>query len=189
MRESSTMKNIFILLCFSSATIKAFTLPGAHRGCNLNKYCSVKINSPTPKNILSQRKQNESTLFQRNLKNQITLSSLSDNNESENEEKSMIKSNKAATIISLSILCLAILYFKSDVIVSLIPKIQSILSGLKDKLISSLDHLNGLGNVGLIAYSLLLLFWEVTVGMTTPVETCAGMVRGLFLYTNKCYML
>jgi len=42
-----------------------------------------------------------------------------------------------------------------------------------------LDALASLGTPGLIAYTIFFMLWELTFGMTTPVETAAGMAFGL----------
>jgi uncharacterized membrane protein YdjX (TVP38/TMEM64 family) len=50
---------------------------------------------------------------------------------------------------------------------------------LKGELASKLDNLAGLGTKGLIMYVIGFMIWEITVGVTTPVETAAGMAFGL----------
>lgn len=50
---------------------------------------------------------------------------------------------------------------------------------LQTFLIAKLDQLDGYGNTGLIAYSLAFAVWEIFVGVTTPVETAAGMAFGV----------
>eukprot|EP00593_Proboscia_inermis_P017119 CAMPEP_0171305612 /NCGR_PEP_ID=MMETSP0816-20121228/15498_1 /TAXON_ID=420281 /ORGANISM="Proboscia inermis, Strain CCAP1064/1" /LENGTH=242 /DNA_ID=CAMNT_0011786593 /DNA_START=160 /DNA_END=888 /DNA_ORIENTATION=- len=42
-----------------------------------------------------------------------------------------------------------------------------------------LDRLSEMGIPGLIAYSVAFAVWEITVGVTTPVETAAGMAFGV----------
>ena len=49
----------------------------------------------------------------------------------------------------------------------------------KEELASGLDALAGLGTPGLVMYIFAFMFWEITVGVTTPVETAAGMAFGL----------
>ena len=49
----------------------------------------------------------------------------------------------------------------------------------KGELATRLDTLAGLGTPGIIMYIIGFCLWEVTVGVTTPVETAAGMAFGL----------
>lgn len=49
----------------------------------------------------------------------------------------------------------------------------------KEELATRLDTLAGLGTPGLIMYIIGFMIWEITVGVTTPVETAAGMAFGL----------
>ena len=51
---------------------------------------------------------------------------------------------------------------------------------IKDEwLITTLDRLNAAGPTGLLIYAVAFLVWEMTFGMTTPVETSAGMAFGV----------
>lgn len=50
---------------------------------------------------------------------------------------------------------------------------------IKDEwLLTALDRLNAAGPTGLLVYTAAFLVWEMTLGMTTPVETSAGMAFG-----------
>jgi len=49
----------------------------------------------------------------------------------------------------------------------------------KGKLASNLDTFASKGTRGLVMYTLAFMLWEITVGVTTPVETAAGMAFGL----------
>jgi uncharacterized membrane protein YdjX (TVP38/TMEM64 family) len=49
----------------------------------------------------------------------------------------------------------------------------------KTVLREKLDILSNLGTPGLILYTVSFMIWEMTVGVTTPVETAAGMAFGL----------
>lgn len=49
----------------------------------------------------------------------------------------------------------------------------------KGELSSKLDELAALGTPGIIMYIIGFCLWEITVGVTTPVETAAGMAFGL----------
>ncbi len=48
----------------------------------------------------------------------------------------------------------------------------------KQKLATNLDRLASQGTKGLILYTLAFMLWEITVGVTTPCETAAGMAFG-----------
>eukprot|EP00568_Trieres_chinensis_P000256 CAMPEP_0183307644 /NCGR_PEP_ID=MMETSP0160_2-20130417/18489_1 /TAXON_ID=2839 ORGANISM="Odontella Sinensis, Strain Grunow 1884" /NCGR_SAMPLE_ID=MMETSP0160_2 /ASSEMBLY_ACC=CAM_ASM_000250 /LENGTH=331 /DNA_ID=CAMNT_0025471271 /DNA_START=69 /DNA_END=1061 /DNA_ORIENTATION=- len=50
---------------------------------------------------------------------------------------------------------------------------------LRSSLLSGLDAVNDLGTPGLAAYAVLFALWEIFVGITTPVETAAGMAFGV----------
>ena len=57
--------------------------------------------------------------------------------------------------------------------------ILAFLEFVKDQwLLNSLDRLNAAGPLGLIVYALVFMLWEMTAGVTTPVETAAGMAFG-----------
>jgi len=62
-------------------------------------------------------------------------------------------------------------------------KRQSIASTLhyikNEWLLTSLDNLNAAGTQGLVVYTILFFIWEMTAGMTTPVETAAGVAFGV----------
>lgn len=49
----------------------------------------------------------------------------------------------------------------------------------KQELSNALDYLADLGTPGLIIYTIAFTLWEIVVGVTTPVETAAGMAFGL----------
>ena len=50
---------------------------------------------------------------------------------------------------------------------------------LKAEVTNFLNYLSGLGMKGVIIYTIAFMLWEIGVGVTTPVETAAGMVFGL----------
>ena len=70
-------------------------------------------------------------------------------------------------------------------------KRQSLLSTLNyiknEWLLTTLDSLNAAGPMGLVLYAASFFLWEMTFGITTPVETAAGMafgpVRGIIVNT------
>ena len=45
-------------------------------------------------------------------------------------------------------------------------------------LLSNLDRLNAAGPTGLVIYTFFFMLWEMTAGITTPIETAAGMAFG-----------
>ncbi len=49
----------------------------------------------------------------------------------------------------------------------------------KGELASQLDTFSSMGDKGLITYIVAFIIWEMVVGVTTPVETAAGMAFGL----------
>lgn len=49
----------------------------------------------------------------------------------------------------------------------------------KGELATRLDYLASLGTPGIVMYIVGFMIWEITVGVTTPVETAAGMAFGL----------
>lgn len=50
---------------------------------------------------------------------------------------------------------------------------------LRDKIVPILDNLNDSGYKGMVAYTFGLLLWTMTVGVTTPIETAAGIAFGV----------
>mmetsp|Transcript_399 Transcript_399/g.548 ORF Transcript_399/g.548 Transcript_399/m.548 type:complete len:357 (-) Transcript_399:168-1238(-) len=58
--------------------------------------------------------------------------------------------------------------------------IASTLHHIKNEwLLTSLDNLNAAGTQGLVVYTILFFLWEMTAGLTTPVETAAGVAFGV----------
>jgi len=49
----------------------------------------------------------------------------------------------------------------------------------KHELAAALDSLSALGTPGILMYIFAFMLWEITIGVTTPVETAAGMAFGL----------
>jgi uncharacterized membrane protein YdjX (TVP38/TMEM64 family) len=57
--------------------------------------------------------------------------------------------------------------------------LSSSINFIKDEwLMTTLDRLSAAGPIGLLAYTVAFLAWEMTFGMTTPVETTAGIAFG-----------
>ena len=67
----------------------------------------------------------------------------------------------------------ALLFWKRQVLLSSFHFIKD------EWLITTLDRLNAAGPTGLLIYTVAFLVWEMTFGMTTPVETSAGMAFGV----------
>ncbi|CAJ1967372.1 unnamed protein product [Cylindrotheca closterium] len=49
---------------------------------------------------------------------------------------------------------------------------------IRDTMVPILDRLNGAGTKGQVIYTLSLVLWTMTVGVTTPIETAAGIAFG-----------
>jgi len=79
----------------------------------------------------------------------------------------------SVTAIALAAVC------NKGVLLAAVSSIGPASARLNEWLISQLDNLNNAGTPGLIAYSLAFMLWEMTVGMTTPIETAAGMAFGV----------
>lgn len=90
-------------------------------------------------------------------------------NGTSNGSQLMLKLKKAILPVIVSALVVSIaLYYK-----------DAITFDLKKELATRLDYLAALGTPGVIIYTLVFILWELTVGVTTPVETAAGMAFGL----------
>mmetsp|Transcript_19328 Transcript_19328/g.25530 ORF Transcript_19328/g.25530 Transcript_19328/m.25530 type:complete len:345 (+) Transcript_19328:109-1143(+) len=87
------------------------------------------------------------------------------------EEANQTKSKKTPTILISTALVLSAIILNRHHLPS--P------SALRTSLVSLLDYLSSQGTPGLIIYALSLMLWEMTFGITTPVETAAGMAFGI----------
>jgi uncharacterized membrane protein YdjX (TVP38/TMEM64 family) len=84
--------------------------------------------------------------------------------------KSSIRSN---LFKSLALLSLVVVFWKRQAL-------QAFLSYAKNEwLLTSLDRLGAAGPVGLIGYTIMFMLWTMVFGITTPVETAAGMAFGV----------
>lgn len=67
-------------------------------------------------------------------------------------------------------------------VAALLWKRQALLTFLSyvknDWLLVTLDRMNAAGPAGLIGYAVLFMLWEMTLGITTPIETAAGVAFG-----------
>lgn len=79
-------------------------------------------------------------------------------------------------IICAALLCLGAVGIPSPCLASTrrIAHIPTI-TALKSSLVSILDGLSHSGTVGMAIYTISFILWTMTVGVTTPVETAAGM--------------
>lgn len=104
-----------------------------------------------------------------------------DNNE--NEDDMVIRQrNKAVrkyATIGLSVISLLYVIWSQEAVRSF---------DFRGWLIQKLDYANDLGSKGLIYYSMAFALWEIVVGVTTPVETAAGMAFGVKrgIIANAC---
>ena len=78
--------------------------------------------------------------------------------------------------MAVSVLSLAV--WKKEFLVGALQSIKGDFD-LKQFLIDKLDTLAGYGNTGLVVYTVMFALWEILVGVTTPVETAAGMAFGV----------
>lgn len=90
-------------------------------------------------------------------------------NHHENEKTNISKKMKKITYaVSLSLI-ITMIALKKDAILSF---------DFKGELAKQLEILSSMGTKGLITYIISFLLWELIVGVTTPVETAAGMAFG-----------
>lgn len=92
--------------------------------------------------------------------------SMDENNSLERRQK---MKSQVAVLSSFTVVISALIYINRQSIASF--NFQEFLS-------EKLDILSDLGTPGLVLYVLSLVIWEVTMGITTPVETAAGMAFG-----------
>lgn len=79
---------------------------------------------------------------------------------------------KSLLVTSMSLVSLLLVIWKRDAILAF-------LGFVKNKwLLTTLNRLSEAGLTGLIVYTMVFLLWEMTFGITTPVETAAGMAFG-----------
>ena len=81
-------------------------------------------------------------------------------------------SAKSVALKLLTILGVAAVIWKRQAL-------SAILSYIKNEwLLTTLDRLSAAGPAGLILYTVVFMLWEMTFGITTPVETAAGVAFG-----------
>ena len=96
-----------------------------------------------------------------------------DNSVAEDTDKSKKIRN---AIVAVSVLSLAV--WKKEFLIGALQSFKGDFD-LKQFLIDKLDTLAGYGNTGLVVYTVMFALWEILVGVTTPVETAAGMAFGV----------
>jgi len=114
-----------------------------------------------------------STIRFSNVRRQLTVrggGKTDNNNVLPTENSKMSPKTKAIGLMSLAIVLSALGVKNRGVIASF---------DLKQFLAFHLDALASHGTPGLIFYTFFFMLWEITFGMTTPVETAAGMAFGL----------
>mmetsp|Transcript_42238 Transcript_42238/g.128136 ORF Transcript_42238/g.128136 Transcript_42238/m.128136 type:complete len:336 (-) Transcript_42238:506-1513(-) len=85
--------------------------------------------------------------------------------------------NQKLQKIALSVVSIALVAWKRGLIISSLRAFRN--ADLKSLLITKLDAISDLGTTGLVIYSVFFALWEILVGITTPVETAAGMAFGV----------
>lgn len=107
------------------------------------------------------------------------MATSNDNSESNLKDKS----EKKWSIRSVSFVFLIALLglYKKDLLLGILStwKENYSPSQIRDIMVPILDGLNDSGIKGQVIYTLSLLLWTMTVGITTPVETAAGIAFGL----------
>jgi uncharacterized membrane protein YdjX (TVP38/TMEM64 family) len=91
-----------------------------------------------------------------------------------NEDAKKKKIRNALVAVSV----LSMVVWKKDFLIGALQSIKGDFD-LKQFLIDKLDTLAGYGNTGLVVYTIVFALYEILVGMTTPVETAAGMAFGV----------
>lgn len=97
---------------------------------------------------------------------------VSDNNSDEDKKTKKIRNS----LVAVSVFGLAV--WKKEFLLGALQSIKGDFD-LKQFLIDKLDTLAGYGNTGLVVYTVMFALWEILVGVTTPVETAAGMAFGV----------
>jgi uncharacterized membrane protein YdjX (TVP38/TMEM64 family) len=87
------------------------------------------------------------------------------------------KRRKLTKFVSTALVLLAIGAWKRTAILAAYEAFNP--TYLNDWLISRLDKLSDAGNVGLVIYTISLVLWTMTAGVTTPMETAAGLAFGV----------
>lgn len=82
-------------------------------------------------------------------------------------------STRSKLIKSLALLSVGAMIWKRQALLTFLSYAKN------EWLLSTLDRLSAAGPVGLITYAIVFMVWEMTFGITTPVETAAGMAFGL----------
>lgn len=79
---------------------------------------------------------------------------------------------KSVIVKSLAVLSLMAIVWKREAILAFLGYVKN------EWLLTTLDRLSAAGPTGLVIYTIVFMLWEMTFGITTPVETAAGMAFG-----------
>ena len=130
--------------------------------------------------LQAKKKSSFSTVLSMSLRNGAArTTSSSDNNDNNNSSSSddeklivekRIKTVRKIAAITVSLASISYLGWTNEAIRSF---------DFRGWLIQKLDYANSLGTLGLVCYSIAFAVWEIVVGVTTPVETAAGMAFGV----------
>lgn len=165
----------------SQSTFQVYHPLGAPRSKNTSKGCLKHQQFFMQKNHEEQQNNNE--LFEHELmgsprsRHLSTILHLSrgggditnnNKNNSPTTSNASTKSKNIVTAISISLLITLAAFYKDSILAF----------NFKEELAKQLDLLSSMGTSGLITYIISFLIWELVVGVTTPVETAAGMAFG-----------
>jgi uncharacterized membrane protein YdjX (TVP38/TMEM64 family) len=87
------------------------------------------------------------------------------------------KKRRLSKLVSTALVIVAIGAWKRTVLLAAFEAFNP--SHLNDFLILKLDKLSDTGNTGLVIYTVFFILWTMTAGITTPVETAAGLAFGV----------
>jgi len=85
---------------------------------------------------------------------------------------------RLTTIAKIIILALSVVVASAGVVSNRVVLTQQLTYVTKEWLVRTLEHLHGAGYRGVVVYMLVFLVWNMTIGISTPVETAAGMAFG-----------
>lgn len=103
----------------------------------------------------------------------MTKTRINSSQDDNNVTPKKLKLQKLAILVT----SVAFVAWKRDLLLSSLRTLRN--ADLKSWLIGKLDAVNDLGTPGLVVYSFFFALWEILVGITTPVETAAGMAFGV----------
>jgi len=98
------------------------------------------------------------------------VSLLAAGNDAKTGASTNTNAKKVARIVLFGILAIAAVW-KREFFLNILPS--------RSDIVARLDDLNELGTQGLVLYTIAFALWEIFIGVTTPVETAAGMAFGV----------